>query len=74
MVLVAIPIIFIGITISSFFGQIGRTIGIVFLAIANFLILGALVIGFWINVAEPFLKRHNSNSKKQADDEESLHR
>jgi hypothetical protein len=54
--MLAIPIVFIGITLLPF-GAIGRWISLGLFLFVNLLLWGALVVGFYVNVYAPWRLR-----------------
>lgn len=66
--MLAIPIAFIGITLSSF-GVIGHWISLVLLLVANLLLWGAMVVGFYVNVYVPW----RASRTTSADDTPASH-
>jgi len=53
MVMIAFPLVFIGITVSPF-GVIGRWTSLALFIVANLLLWGAMVLGFYHNVYIPW--------------------
>jgi len=69
MVLVAILLVFIGITVAPL-GPIGRWFAVALILIANVLLWGAMCIGFYLNVFLPWWNGDSDDGNAEQEQDE----